>query len=408
MYSTRAASRVSRTGSEYGTAWHPATRVDEIIAYVPSTCTGCYTSLPVEPGPDDPEPAWHQVAELPEQAAIVTEHQAHSRTCPCCGLLNRATIPAEVRAHVFGPRLAANMSYLSGRFHLGKRSVKEFVEAVYQVPVSLGTVIALEQQTGAALITSHDRARDAVRQAPVKNADETGWKQAGARRWLWTAATKSVAYFMIHVHRGARGLKELLGEAIGGIIISDRWGVYNRLPLERRQVCWAHLKRDFQKCKERGGGGKVVGEVGLMVVEDVFTLWWDFRRGAISREALGSRLEPLVDELRVALERGSGCADPKVSAFCDNLLALYPALWLFAGVEGVELTNNHAERILRMGVLWRKNAFGCHSESGCRFVERILTVVQTLRLQKRSVLDFLVESVIAHRSGAPAPALVMP
>ena len=386
----------------------PASRVDEIIAYVPSTCTGCQTPLPVVPGPDDPEPAWHQVAELPKQAAIVTEHQAHSRTCPCCGLLNRATIPAEVRAPVFGPRLAANMNYLSGRFHLGKRSVKEFVEAVYQVPVSLGTVITLEQQTGAALITSHDQARNAVRDAPVKNADETGWKQAGARRWLWTAATTTVAYFVIHVHRAARGLKELLGEAISGIIISDRWGVYNKWPLNQRQVCWAHLKRDFQKCKERGGGGKIVGEIGLMVVEDVFTLWWEFRQHAMTREALVAKLEPLVDELRVALECGSGCADPKVSAFCDNLLALYPALWLFAGVEGVEPTNNHAERILRMGVLWRKNAFGCHSESGCRFVERILTVVQTLRLQKRSVLDFLIESVIAHRSGTPAPALVMP
>ncbi len=402
-----------RPGGQTGHRGHhrvrlPAGRVNEIVTYIPSICTGCHASLPIDPGPDDPEPTWHQVAELPKQAAIVTEHQAHARTCPCCGKLNRATIPAEVRAHVFGPRLAANMSYLSGRFHLGRRSVKEFVEAVYQVPVSLGTVVALERQTGAALIAPHDQARDAVRDAPVKNADETGWKQAGARRWLWTAATTTVAYFVIHVHRGARGLKELLGEAIRGIVISDRWWGYNGLPLGQRQVCWAHLKRDFQKCLERGGAGKVVGDIGLMVVEDVFTLWWEFRQRSLTREALGSQLEPLVDELRVALERGSGCADPKVSAFCDNLLTLYPALWLFAGVEGVEPTNNHAERILRMGVLWRKNAFGCHSESGCRFVERILTVVQTLRLQKRSVLDFLEESVIAHRSGTPAPALIMP
>ncbi len=402
-----------RPGGQAGHRGHhrvrlPVSRVDEIVTYVPTVCTGCHTSLPIDSGPDDPAPGWHQVAELPEQAAIVTEHQAHWRTCPCCGLLNQAAIPAEIRAHVFGPRLAANMSYLSGRFHLGKRAVKEFVEAVYQVPVSLGTVVVLEQQTSVALITPHDQARDAVRGAPVKNADETGWKQAGARRWLWTAATTTVAYFVIHVHRGARGLKELLGEAISGIVISDRWWGYNKLPLGQRQVCWAHLKRDFRKCLERGGAGKVVGDIGLMVVEDVFTLWWECRQRAITREALVTRLEPLVDELRVALERGSGCADPKVSAFCDNLLTLYPALWLFAGIEGVEPTNNHAERVLRMGVLWRKNAFGCHSESGCRFVERILTVVQTLRLQKRSVLDFLVESVIAHRSGAPAPALVMP
>lgn len=386
----------------------PAARVNAIVTYVPSTCTGCPAPLPTEPGPDDPEPSWHQVAELPRLAAVVTEHRAHARTCPGCGQLNRAAIPAAARAHVIGPRLAAMMSYLSGRFHLSKRSVRELVEVAFEVPVSPGTVSVLEQQTSVALILAHDQARDAVRDAPVKNADETGWKQAGARRWLWTAATVAVAYFVIHARHGAGGLKALLGEAIAGIVISDRrWG-YNGLPLERRQVCWAHLKRDFQKCLERCGPGKVVGDVGLMVVEDVFTLWWEYREGLIDRPALGTQPEPLVEELREALERGSGCADAKVMAFCGNLLALYPALWLFAGIEGVEPTNNHAERILRMGVLWRKNAFGCHSESGCRFVERILTVVQTLRLPKRSVLNFLEESVIAHRSGTPAPALVIP
>lgn len=364
--------------------------------------------MPTTAGPDDPEPSWHQVSELPRLAAVVTEHQAHARTCPGCGKLNHATIPAEVRSHVIGPRLAAMMSYLSGRFHLGKRSVRELVEAAFEVPVSLGTVAVLEQQTSVALIPAHEQARDAVRDAPVKNADETGWKQAGARRWLWTAATVTVAYLVIHVQRGARGLKALLGEAITGVVISDRWWGYNGLPLEQRQVCWAQLKRDFRKCLERGGPGKAVGDVGLMVVEDVFTLWWEYREGLIDRPALGARLEPLVEELRMALGRGSGCADGKVVAFCDNLLVLYPALWLFAGVEGVEPTNNHAERILRMGVLWRKNAFGSHSESGCRFVERILTIVQTLRLQKRSVLNFLEDSVIAHRAGTPTPALVMP
>lgn len=402
-----------RPGGQNGHRGHhrlrlPRDRVDAIVTYVPSVCHGCHTPLPVEAGPDDHEIAWLQIAELPVLAAIVTEYQAHTRTCLGCGLVNCGVIPAEVRGHVIGPRLAATMSYLSGRYHLSKRAIKEFVEAVFGIPVSLGTVVALEQQTSAALITAHDQARDAVRDAPVKNADETGWKQAGARRWLWTAATMTAAYFVIHVQRGARGLAVLLGEAIAGIVISDRWWGYNGLPLEQRQVCWAHLKRDFRKCWERGGPGKVVGDVASAVVEDVFTLWREYREGLIDRQELGRRLEPAIEELRVALEQGSGCADPKVVAFCDNLLTLYPALWLFAGFEGVEPTNNHAERVLRMGVLWRKNAFGCHSESGCRFVERILTVVQTLRLQNRPVLNFLEESIIAHRSGTPAPALVMP
>jgi transposase len=170
---------------------------------------------------------------------------------------------------------------------------------------------------------------------------ETGWKQAGARRWLWTAATVTVAYFVIHTRRGAVELETLLGEALAGII-SDRWWGFNRLPLEQRQVCWAHLKRDFRKCGDRGGEGKVVSDVGLAVVEDVFTLWWEYREGTIDRPALQRQLEPGVAELRSALERGSGCVDAKDRAFCDNLLKLYPALWLFCGVEGVEPTNNHA------------------------------------------------------------------
>ena len=200
----------------------------------------------------------------------------------------------------------------------------------------------------------------------------------------------------------------MLGEAITGIVISDRWWGYNGLPLEQRQVCWAHLKRDFRKCGDRGGEGKILGDIGLAVVEDVFTLWWEYREGRIDQPTLQRQMEPAVVELLAALERGSGCADAKVRAFCDNLVKLYPALWLFAGVAGVEPTNNHAERVLRAGVLWRKNSFGSHSESGCRFAERILTVVQTLRLQKRSVLDFLEKSLIAHRSGTTAPALLKP
>src|SRR5205807_1533100 len=194
-------------------------------------------------------------------------------------------------------------------------------------------------------------------------------------------------------------LQALLGEAIRGVVGSDRWSAYSRLPLEQRQVCWAHLKRDFQKLVDRGGPAHAIGQVGLEVVECLFADWWSFRRGELGRPGLRARVERLARELQGALESGCGCADPKAAAFCANVLALYPALWLFAAIEGVEPTNNHAERILRLGVLWRKNAFGCHSAAGCRFVERMLTVVQTLRLQGRPVLGYLVDAITAHRSG---------
>jgi transposase len=180
------------------------------------------------------------------------------------------------------------------------------------------------------------------------------------------------------------------------------------LPLEQRQICWAHLKRDFQKLIDRGGPAEAIGRVGLDVVECLFADWWEFRGGELGRPGLQARLDPVARELQGVLEQGCSCADSKAATFCVNVLALYPALWLFAAIEGVEPTNNHAERILRPGVLWRKNAFGCHSAAGCRFVERMLTVVQTLRLQNRPVLDYLDRAIVAHRAGLPAPQLLGP
>ena len=240
----------------------------------------------------------------------------------------------------------------------------------------------------------------------MKNTDESGWSEKGQRRWLWTAATATVAFFVIHLRRSFEGLQALLGETIAGIVCSDRWSAYSKLPLEQRQICWAHLKRDFQKLIDRGGPAEAIGRVGLEVVECLFADWWAFRYGELDRAGLQAWLEPIARELQGVLEQGRSCGFQDGNLL-HQPLAPYPALWLFAAIEGVEPTNNHAERILRLGVLWRKNAFGCHSAEGCRFVERMLTVVQTLRLQKRPVLDYLYRAIVAaHRAGLPAPQLL--
>jgi transposase len=384
----------------------PPERVDEVVPYVPEICSKCQAPLPAEPGANDPEPSWHQVAELPVLAAVIIEHQGHARICPCCCHLNRGQIPAEVRAHVIGPHLAAVMSYLSGRHHLSRRAVEEVVETVFNVSTSLGSISALEAETCSALASPYLEAQAVVRDAPVKNTDETGWSERGQKRWLWTAATTTAAFFVIHLRRSFKGLQALLGETIAGVVCSDRWSAYSKLPLKQRQICWAHLKRDFQKLIDRGGPAEAIGRVGIDVVECLFADWWAFLRNQFDRARLKSRLDQIARELQGVLEQGRSCADSKAAAFCANLLALYPSLWLFAEIEGVEPTNNHAERILRLGVLWRKNAFGCHSAEGCRFVERMLTVVQTLRLQKRPVLDYLYRAIVAHRANLPAPQLL--
>jgi transposase len=385
----------------------PSQRLTEpAVIYLPALCAVCQDDLPCAPGPDDPEPRWHQVVELPEMPVQVTEFQAHGRTCPNCGHVTWAQIPDDIRDHVCGPRLTATMAFLSGALHVSKRGIEEFVETVCGVPIALGTVSNLEQETSAALAAAHAEAQQAVQEAAAKNVDETGWRRAGAKCWLWAAATAVVACFVIAPTRGAAGLAALLGHKIKGIISSDRWSVYGQLRLGLRQLCWAHLKRDFQKLVDRGGAAKEYGDLGLAAVPILFHEWHLFRGGG-SRAALRRELEPLRGAMRSWLEEGARCRDAKAAALCGNLLALEPALWTFIYKKDVEPTNNHIERLLRSGVLWRKNAFGCHSEAGCRFVERILTAVQTLRLQKRPVLAFLHESLVSHRSGRPAPRLLL-
>lgn len=400
-----------KRGGQPGHAGHarlrlPPERVHHTIPFVPLFCEHCETALSETAGPNDPEPTWHQYTELPKTPTVVTEYQGHARTCTGCGHVSRALIPEELRRHSIGPRLGATLSYLSGSPHVSKRGIEEVCETVFQVPISLGTIANLEQEMSAALQAAHTEAQKVVQQAPVKNVDETGWKQAGAKRWLWGAATATVVCFVIHTTRGLKGLHALLGGKLKGLFVSDRWSVYHCLPVSRRQICWAHLKRDFQKLVDRGGPSQSIGQHGLDVVLLLFEAWHAYRRGELTRRQLQDKLTPTRLALQGWLEEGTRCAETKTAAFCQNLLNLEPALWTFLDRSGVEPTNNLIERLVRSAVLWRKIAFGCQSQNGCRFVERILTVVGTLRLQQRPVLDFLENSLRAHRDHRASPKLI--
>jgi transposase len=384
----------------------PPGRVRHVIPLVPTHCEDCQAPLPPQPSAGDPEPVWHQFAELPKASAVVTEFQGHARTCPDCGHVTRAAIPAEIRAHAFGPRLAAALSYLGGSQYVSQRGLEDVAEVVFGVPLSLGSVTTLQEQMSQALQPAHQAIADAVRPAPVKNVDETGWKQAGDKRWLWAAVTATAALFAIHLRRGALGLKALLGETIQGLVVSDRWSAYHLIPVARRQLCWAHLRRDFQGMIDRGGAAAPVGEELLFLADLLFDLWYQVRDGTRTRRWLERQVEGwLRADVRLLLQRGAAGACAKTAGACAEVLKLEPALWTFARHEGVEPTNNAAERALRPAVLKRKRSFGCHSEAGCRFVERLFSVTQTLRLRQQPVLDYLVEALVAHRYGLPAPQL---
>jgi transposase len=299
------------------------------------------------------------------------------------------------------------MGYLVGLHGVSKRGIEEIVEHLFDASIALGTVANREQELSAALIPAHEEARAAIAAAPVKHVDETGWKQAGKKRWLWAAATQSVAYFLIHPCRNLSALHRVVGAKLHGILVSDRWCVYDEWPAERRQLCWAHIKRNWEKHIARGGAAQRVGDAWLDAQHRVFELWHAFRGGGFSRAELDERMAPLVEELGDVLWSGRRSRDRVLARFCARLQADSTALWTFVFTEGVEPTNNRAERVQRRAVLWRRRSFGCHSAAGCRFAERLLTAVQTLREQGRSVLAFLTETIAAHRGGTPAPKLVM-
>lgn len=386
----------------------PPARVNHVQVFVPAQCEHCHADLPAQAASTDPAPTRFQTIELPRVIATVTEYQGHARTCAACGTVTHAVIPATIRAHSVGPRLTATLSYFSGCHGLSKRGVEEIAAAVFDAPVSLGTVANLEQEVSAALAAPHQEAVAAVRQAPVKHGDETSWKLRGKLCWLWAAATAGVVAFVIHAKRSALGLTALLGAEIHGILCSDRWSVYDRVPAARRQVCWAHLKRDFQKVVDRGGpSASAVGQAGGQIVKKVFAAWHAFQDGQGTRTQLEANLEPVMRRLNKVLIGGAILSpDAAVATFCENVLVLEPALWTFVRTEGVEPTNNFMERLLRRAVLWRKRSFGCSSEAGCRFVERILTVVQTRRLRDENVLDYLHDALRAHRAGQSCPPLL--
>ena len=384
----------------------PTSDVDHVVPHLPKRCEHCDAKLPDQPSPEDPPPIRHQVYDLPEKLYEVTEHQAHACTCPECGKVTREELPAEVAGSCFGPRLVSFLAFMTGACHVSRRNVQEITTDVLGVPIALGTVSNLEAEVSEALAAPYAEAAKEVQDARAKNVDETGFKKENRRCWLWVAGTAAVAVFCVHARRSRDGLVALLGETVKGILTSDRFSVYSKLLNECRQICWAHLKRDFKKLVDRGGKGAEVGQQGLDIVEAVFYRWKAFKGGFVTREVLQALLAPYRRKLRECLEAGLELGDKKAATFCENLLSLERALWTFMLEEGVEPTNNHAERLLRSGVLWRKISLGTQSERGCRYVERVLTTVQTLRLQRRPVYAFLAEAVEARRTGAVAPSLL--
>jgi transposase len=367
----------------------------------PTECRRCGHALEGE----DPQPLCHQVLELPEIKPEVTEYRLHRLRCPACGLSTCASLPPGVPTGGQGPRLQAVLALMAGAYRMSKRMVESCCADVLGVPVCAGQVCACEVETAVATEPVVQELREYVRSRSA-NMDETGWWQRQQRAWLWTAVTPAVTVFTIALSRAATVAQGLIDPSAGQIITTDRYTGYLWLPLRQRQVCWAHLIRDFQAMVDRAGAGSAVGEELLCCAEDLFTWWYRVRDGTLRRSTFRRYVAELRSWVRSQLEIGAACACAKTAGTCREILAVEPALWTFARAEGVEPTNNAAERALRHAVLWRKTSNGTESEAGSHFVENILTVVATCRQQGRSVLGFLTDCCKASLQGVPHPCLV--
>lgn len=396
-------------GGQPGHKVHKRERLpaDKVVPVVPSHCERCHRPLRGR----DPAPRVHQVLDLPEIRPLVTDYECHELECAWCGARTRASLPPGVPRGAFGPRLMAAVALCTSRFHMPKRMTQEFLRDVLGIEVGLGSIPKMEHTVSQALAAPVEEARAAVREQDVAHQDETGWREGPengrkARAWLWVAVTSLVTVYRIVRSRGAQVTKEMLGEDFRGFLVVDRWSAYRWVARGRRQLCWAHLIRDFCCFAERGGSGGKIGLKLLGQAETMFRSWHRIRDGTLTRRVFQRRMKRVEHSVGRLLRKAAVCGDAKIEGMAKEILTHEPALWTFVYAEGVEPTNNRAERALRNAVIWRKISFGTDSDRGSRFVERALTVTATLKQQRRHVLGFLTAACEASLAGRPPPSLL--
>jgi transposase len=367
----------------------------------PAECRRCGTRLLG----NDPQPLRHQVWELPEIKARVTEYQRHRLTCPGCGETTCAELPAGVPPGQSGPRLMALTVLLMAFYRQSKRRTSDFLSTLLGQPCCPALTVKIQNQVTAALRPSYD---EVAAELPVQehlNIDETATKEANGKAWLWTFVARMFTVFAVRATREATALDVFLGDTFRGIVTCDRAKMYWQVG--RLQWCWAHLKRDFQAMIDSGNPrSKWLGQRLRRATCELFEHWADYRAGKISRAALLRRMGPVRRKVERLLLRGLQGGNRQLRGTCRELYTHRLWLWTFLQHEGVEPTNNAGERSLRHAVIWRKLSFGTQSARGSRFVETMLTVIESCRQQRRNAFVFITAAVEAHLAHQSAPSLL--
>jgi transposase len=413
-----------KRGGQIGHSGHerklyPLEMCIEVIDHYPHRCSKCRSQV----SGSSSQIYRHQVVEVPPVQPIVIEHRFHQMLCTGCGTKNQAPEMAEIISKSgYGSRVAAYVGLFSSEYRQSYRQIQKIMQAVFGIEMSLGTIKNLRTEVSEAVSAAVTEAQKYIQQQPTVGVDETGFKQrngdgqnsAKTSGWLWVAVTPLIICFQVILSRASTAAQTVLGDAFAGFITSDRCPAYNWVDVANRQLCWAHLKRDFIQISERMGASAEIGESLLVQEKLLFNLWHQFRNGKLSRLEFAQAVEPIQTKFSsILLEAASLQIDThektplaKTVRTCRNLLKLEVSLWLFVREQGVEPTNNAAERAIRPAVIWRRTSFGSDSVAGSEFVSRLLTVVSSLTLQERNILDFLVESISAARCGEFPPSLL--
>ena len=381
--------------------------MDEIVDHYPPACGDCGRRFDDHQRRPGGRFGRHQVCELPPISVLVCEHRTHQLRCRHCRARTSARLPREIARSAFGPRLQAAVVTLTARHRISRRGICELARDLFGARLSTGSVDQICQRASQALAGPHLHLHDGVLDHGALHVDETGWRTRGQGRALWTASTPGAVFLQI-AERCDRAQFDALIGPYGGIVVSDRWNGYSHLDPHRRQVCWSHLQRDFRRHADGLAEQKTFGEHGLRLTGRVFAAWRAYQHQHHDRSRLEDEIAPIQTELRALLE----AASPKSQRtrwhrrFANNLLKVWPALWTFTTTDGVEPTNNPAERALRAPVIHRKVSLGSQSQDGERFAERALSAAATCRLQRRSLFTYLSDLITAHNRGDPFPALI--
>ena len=379
----------------------PTEDCDGVESLKPKECRRCGEKL----SGSDPEPLRHQVWELPEIKPLVTEYQRHRLCCPACGETTCAELPVGVPQGQSGPRLMAFTALLMAYYRQSKRRTAEFLSTLLGQPCSAALTVKMQTQVTAALRPSYEELAGQLPTQEQVSADETPTKEQNGKAWLWTFVARMFTVFTVRATREATALGDLLTEAFRGIVTCDRAKMYWRVG--RLQWCWAHLKRDFQSLIDSGDGqAKRLGYDLRRATCKLFEHWGNYRDGTITRAAFVRRMAPVRREVERLLLRGAESGNRRIEGMCRELYDHRDWLWMFVRHKGIEPTNNASERSLRHAVIWRKLSFGTQSAGGSRFVETMLTVIETCRQQRRNVFAFVTAAVEAHLARQPAPSLL--